>query len=886
MRRNAWKARLAWRDARAGGGRLFLFVSAIIAGVAALVAVRSFADALEGAVDRQAKTLLGADLEIYGREPFDAEALALFERVADGSGQSTVVGTDSMAYFPRSRRSRLVAVRAVGGGFPYYGELGTEPPAAGVEFSTHVADMTSPDDDRSRLPGDTGADIALVDHNLMLQFDAEVGDPIRLGEVEYEIVGRLQRIPGEVPNASLIGPRVFVPLASLARTQLLRPGSRSRFSRYFKLDSRPEEVAELVGVLETDLRRLRLEAESVQFRRQQLGRSLSDLYDFLHLGALAALLLGAVGVASSVHLYVQGKLESAAVLRCLGAGPRDPVMVFALQTTAVAAVAAVVGVLLGVAAQPLIAAAVRGFLPVEIEPQVSWMAMALGATTGAGVALLFSLLPLLELRKIAPLRAIRAGAGASRAIPRFDPARLAVVAAIVLGTTLAAVAQSDEVSVGIGITAALALVLALLAVTAVALRAAVRRWLASSWPFAWRQGLANLYPPGNQTLVVMLALGFGVFVIMTLYQTQLALRGRVQVMGSRGGANMLLFDVQVDQVDGLRRLFDEHGLPVLQHVPVVPMRLAAVAGRPVEEFGDEGIRPWVLRRQYNSTYRVELADTEEIISGEWIGSVSLEAVGEEAGGRRDGGGVTGAEQPVPISLEESIAERLHVEVGDELTFNVQGLHIVTRVASLREVDWEQMRPNFFVVFPAGVLEEAPQQNVMVTKTPSTEVSAAFQRDVVEKYSNVSILDLALVLNTVSSVLDQISLGVRAMASFTLLAGLAVLAVALMAARGQRLREAVLLRTLGASGRQIHRIGLAEYLLLGGLAAATGLLLALAGAWGLARFVFEVDLALALTPLLATLLAISALTVAVGFLTGRGALRRPPLETLRAVGRDL
>ena len=296
-----WAVRHAWRDARASRQRLLLYVGAIIAGVAALVAIRSFADNLTASIDAEAKTLLGADLELYRRQPLDAEVLAIADRFGGERIREISLGT--MAYFPRTRDSRLVRLRAVESSYPFYGDLDTLPPEAASSF--HAAGG------------------ALVDRTLMLQFGAEVGDTVRVGDLELRIAGTLERIPGEVPTASLVGPRVLIPLPLLDAANLLGPGSQARYALLFRLPGSPEEVTEQVEALRPELRALRVEAETVQYRRRVVGRALDNLYQFLYLAGFAALLLGGIGVGSAMSLHARDKVAAVATLRCLGAGCRS-----------------------------------------------------------------------------------------------------------------------------------------------------------------------------------------------------------------------------------------------------------------------------------------------------------------------------------------------------------------------------------------------------------------------------------------------------------------------------------------------------------------------------------------------------------------------------------
>jgi putative ABC transport system permease protein len=308
------------------------------------------------------------------------------------------------------------------------------------------------------------------------------------------------------------------------------------------------------------------------------------------------------------------------------------------------------------------------------------------------------------------------------------------------------------------------------------------------------------------------------------------------------------------------------GLPVLDEAPIITMRLASVKGRTVESIladKQNHISHWSLRHEYRSTYETRLRDGEKLIAGQWFPQATNQ-------------GTT-----VPVSVEQGVAKELQVGLGDELVFDVQGVPVATRVASLREVNWRRVQPNFFIVFPRGVLEDAPAMNVVVTRAPSPEASARLQREVVKQFPNVSAIDLRLILQTLDSILGKISFVIRFMALFTVATGLLVLVGALLTGRYQRIQESVLLRTLGASRGQVLRILFAEYFSLGVLAALTGILLAVAAAWALSRFVFEIHFALQAAPLLVALLSVPALTVVTGLLMSRGALNQPPLAVLRS-----
>jgi putative ABC transport system permease protein len=326
----------------------------------------------------------------------------------------------------------------------------------------------------------------------------------------------------------------------------------------------------------------------------------------------------------------------------------------------------------------------------------------------------------------------------------------------------------------------------------------------------------------------------------------------------------VLFDVQRDQRAGITELIVSQGISMREEVPIVTMRLTRVKGTSVDELRAERKIPfWALRREYRSTYRSGLSQTEEIIAGAWQGKVAADA------------------ETIPVSLEKGIADTLRVGLGDELQFEIQGVPLKTHVASLRNVDWQRVQPNFFVVFPEGALEEAPQFWAVVAWAQSNQAAANLQRRVVERFPNVSAIDLSLILNTLNSILSKVSAAMRFIAFFTIVTGFAVLASAVLGSRAQRLRESILLRTLGAPRAQILTIVAAEYLLLGATAGIAGSILGVGASWALSFYFFGTPGAIAVGPVLAILAVVMMATVIAGAAGCWGIFRRSPLEALRA-----
>ncbi|MGH7886422.1 MAG: ABC transporter permease, partial [Candidatus Binatia bacterium] len=523
-----------------------------------------------------------------------------------------------------------------------------------------------------------------------------------------------------------------------------------------------------------------------------------------------------------------------------------------------------VGAALAIAAQDWLPYILKDFLPVATAISITPNSIVAGVCIGMATAMSFALLPLLPLRRVTPLLALRCSALLERQ-PK-DPLVIATTVLIVGLIVTFAVATTGNWLHGTIFTAAVFAVFALLVLCARGATSLISQFAPKVLTFAWRQGLANLYRPNNQTQAVTLSIGLGAFLLVTLYSTQDMLVQHVQRRSGEGDPNLVLFDVQQDQRKSVAELLRANQIPLRAEVPVVTMRLTSVKGRNVEELRADAaarIPDWALRREYRSTYRAELTGTEAIIKGQWQGKVD------------------GRIQPVPVSVEKGLAETLQVDVGDELQFEVQGVSLATKVASLREVEWQRVQPNFFVVFPEGVLESAPQFYAVVARADSPQASARLQRAVVEKFANVSVIDLSLILSTLNSILSRVSYAMRFVALFTILTGLAVLISAVLGSRMQRLKESILLRTLGAARGQIISTVVAEYLFLGGIASVAGALLGSIASWGLSYYFFGAALALSLTPTLVIVLAVTIATVATGGLGCVGMLRGPVLDSLRA-----
>ena len=843
---------LAWREARGSRRRGLLIVAAIATGVAALVAINSFTANLRDGIQKEARALLGADVSVSAAGPWSdkAEGLVAELRAATrpAAELARAVRLGAMAYRPGGTTTRLTQLLAVDTGYPYYGAIETDP--AG---------------EWERL-GATGG--AIVDASLLTMLGASVGDEIAIGEARFVVRATVVNVPGDVGLRSALGPRVYIPRSRVSETRLLTRGSRARYEAYLRFPpgADPQKLADR---FRPALSAERMAVRTVSEDQRQLTETLTRFGNFLGLVALVALLLGGLGVASAVHVFVKRRMTTIAVLRCLGASSGTVLRAYLAQALVVGLVGSLAGAVIGAGAQLALPPLLRGVLPVNVAWSLSWPAIGAGVGVGVWVAVVFSLLPLVGVRRVSPLGVLRRDFEEER--PRRDPARLAAVLALAASLVALAVIQAGRLAYGFAFAGGAAVALLALWLSALALVRGLRRFFPRRLPYVYRQGLANLYRPANQTQMVVLALGFGVFLLGTLVLVQHNLLRELRVDRGAARPNLVFFDVQPEQRDDVRARVTAVGPLTAPVVPIVPMRIHSLKGRPSAELlaiEDESKRPerWALRREYRSSYRDAQAASERVLAGAWWRP-------GEWKGRADG--------PVPIAVDTGLARELRLELGDEVVWDVQGVLLATRVACLREVEWARFEPNFFVVFPEGPLDDAPRSYVLLARVEEAAARGRLQREVVEAQPNVSTLDLAQIQGAIEGVLDKVVLAIRFMALFSLAAGALVLAGAVAASRYQRVREGALLRTLGARRPQLVRILLAEYAVLGALSAGAALLLATAAGWALVHFVFKSPFALPGAELAGLVVSVMALTIAVGLSGSTEVWRRPPLEVLRA-----
>lgn len=828
---------MAWRDSKASGERLLLFMASIVLGIAAVVAIQSFSDNLKDNIGLQSKALMGADYLIDSNQPANERVLEIIDSL--GGYDAMEVQFASMAAFPKTDGAKLVQVRGVEGGFPFYGELETEPDGAASTYQEKEG--------------------ALVDATVMLQYDLKPGDSVKLGNITFPIIGSLVTAPGSTGIGTSVAPPILVPYKFMEPSGLLQKGSRLNYNYYFVAPD--ADLKTLDKVVDPMLDEQNADMDTHSATSQRLGRRYDNVGRFLNLVAFIALLLGCVGIASSVHIYIKEKLKAVAVLKCLGATRKQTFLIYLIQIAGMGLVGGIIGTAIGLLLQQSFPMILQEFLPFTVEISTSYQSILVGLLLGVFMSVLFALSPLINTWYVSPLQVLRVQETNES---KSRKAQIAILFAIVLFVFLFAYWLLGRFGFALSFVVGILVTFAILGGVAILFMRLVKRYFPKSWSFTARQSLLNLFRPNNQTAVLILAIGIGSFLISTLYFTKDFLMAKATLEANATNPNLILFDVQTDQKEGIINAIIPKGLPILDNIPIITMRLERIKERSVNDIRLDtitSINKWILNHEFRVTYRDSLIGSEKLVSGDITADY-----------------IPG--QPVPISLSDNVARDAQVALGDTLLFNVQGMPMETVVGSIREVDWGRMQLNFSVVFPTGVLENAPQFHVLTTNAPDKAASAGLQRQLVKQYPNVSILDLRQVISLIEGILDKISWVISFMAFFSILTGIIVLIGSVRNSKYQRIRENVLLRTLGAKSKQILQITAMEYLYLGVLGSGIGILLSLISSQLLAFFIFETPFIPSIIPFVVVFPGITLLVLFIGLSNSRQVLNSPPLQVLR------
>jgi putative ABC transport system permease protein len=835
---------MARRELRASWKRLLFFFLCVGVGVGSIVALRSMIQNLNRAVAGEARALMTADVQLDSTREWSPEALAKINAVARpplAVARTETIEAPTMVRPADAARegAMMVELKGVEPPFPLYGEFRLDD---GRAF------------DHSLLAGG-GAVVAPL---LLERLGLKVGDRVRIGEQTFEIRGVAAQEPG-AGGGFRLGPRVFVERKGVEEAGLAGFGSRAR--RRILLRAGEGRMEELVRRLRADLGDNLVGVRSYRDSEESLGEQFARAENYLALTGLVVLVLGGIGVSSVTRVFIEQKKKSIAILKCVGATGSRLTAVYLTQVVVLGVAGSVLGVALAKLALVFVRARFAESLPSNMGYELQGNAVAQGLGLGLLISLLFSALPLLRIRQVKPSLLLREGAGPT---PRrwLDVWRWAVGLAVVAGLTFLTSWQAGSVRVGLVFLAGLGLTAALLYAAAWLLIFLVRR-ARGFGPFSMRQAVNSLHRPGNQTRVVVMAVGLGAFLVIAVQALQTNLLDEFDISRRGNLPNMYLLDVQKDQVEGVRRLVAEATGAEAELIPTLRARIVAVNGREIDLDAPELKRErGRLGREYVVTYRPRLEYNETILDGKfWDAAPSAEP---------------------EISIEEGMRGVAGMDIGGTVTFDILGRKLTARVTSVRQVDWRNSRTGFLVLFRPGALDQAPQTFIGGINGPTAEPARSrFQRALLDAYPNISVIDVADIVRGVNRILSNITLAVSFVGGFVFLCGALILIGSIAMTKFQRVYESAVLRTLGARRKTLLAILLGEYGLLGLVAGLVGAAAANALSYAVARYVFDIRWAFAPGVNLAGVAATILLVCAVGALSSLGVLTRKPLSTLRS-----
>ena len=841
-------ATIGWRDLKSAPGKFAFVVLSVAVGVAALVGVRGFSGSFRRTLSIEARSLMAGDLSArIFREPTEEERkkLAEIEHAIGGVRETWVTETVSMASVSADPAPLLVSLKAVDPAeYPYYGEAELDP-AIGLQQA---------------LQGDSAA----VADEFLIRMHARVGDTLLLGGRDFRITAVLKQEPDRMTAGASLGPRVMISRVALERTGLLAPGSRASNRLLMELPAQVDSIA-----VRKQVEQALPDAQVMDYKEGNpaLNDGLDHATAILSLICLVSMVLGAIGVAMAMHAHLEQRMDMLAILKALGADSSDLLRIFLLQTLGLGLAGGLLGVAAGVGVMAALPAVFGKLLPVHTQMEFPWRSVLAGLGTGLLTTLLFCLPPLLDVRGIRPVlvlrRLVEAGPDSLGGwFARWWGRRLQLGISVLVVVALGGIAWalSDSATVGrwfaFLFACALVVLLALAAVTLRTLRLVLNR-VRLQLPSSLRHGLANLYRPGNQSAAVLAALGTGVMLILAVYLMQGSLLRDLRESASPKLPNVFLIDVATSEVAGVKDFF-QHQAGVTQQLelmPVVRGRFVSLNGQPLAQIKEQHFPRRMLENAELSWADAQPAG-DKLTQGKWWTDANA----------------------AELAISEGVAKRLNLGVGSAVELEVGGRVRMLKVAAVFRADGEHLGARVAFVLPSGQLKDELATWYGGAHIDTRQV-AAMERALFAAYPTISVINIADVLDRIESVVNQITFVVRFLAGFSIFAGLMILASSIASARFRRMREAVVLKTLGATRMRIVRTFSVEFSMLGVLAGLVGVVFANI----LTRVLLhrlKVDFHFDWKATLFALAGTAVLATATGWIASHRILGLRPLEVLR------
>jgi putative ABC transport system permease protein len=849
-------AKIAAREMHSSRGKFFFVILSVAIGVAALTGVRGFSSSFRTTLLDKARSIMAADLSArMFQQPTPEEQEGLDEIAASGVEMTPVTELLSMASSAKTLDPLLVSMKAVDPAkYPFYGSVELAP--------------------AGRLQDVLGPDSVAVADDLLVRLNLKVGDELKIGTKLFRISSVVVNEPDRLSGSFAAGPRVLISREGLEASGLLAPGSHAGQRYLFKVP-RPRSGAPIsdkaVADLKARLEKLLPESQIIDYRETNpaLTQGLDRATSLLSLMSLVALVLGAIGVAMAMRAHLQQRLDTIAIMKSLGARSGQVIKIYLLQTLLLGAAGGVLGVALGVGVQLSFPYFLAKLIHVDTEFHLQAATVVTGLAVGILTTLLFTLPPLLDIRGVRPILILRRAVddaddpfvtGVLRKISK-NAAQIGAAVLILAGLAAIASTLSDSVVVGQVFSLGLVAVLAVLLGAAAAVLAGLRFFLSKTrlrLPSAVRHGLANLYRPGNPSAALLAALGMGVMQIMTVYLMQKAVVSELHISSAPNLPNVFLIDITNEEVDGIRTLLKtQQGVTAEPEVlPVVSSRLTEIDGAPAEEAKLKNF-PKRMLRSISLTWAGAVPPGTKVMEGKWWGEGERGAV---------------------VAIDQRQAQRLGLKVGSHITFAAQDARIAATVVALTKADGQHAYSRAEFILPQAALAGLPvvwYGGVHVDPAHVGEVQRALYR----AYPTVTVINVAQALETVRAVVVQITYVIQFLAAFSIFAGVIILASSIAGTRYRRIREVVVLKTLGATRRRIVTVFSIEFAVLGLVAGVVGVVFANIIARVLLNrmtvsYHFQWEWALL------ALVGTAGLTVATGWVASHRILGRKPLEVLR------
>jgi putative ABC transport system permease protein len=849
-------AKIAAREVRASRGKFVFVLLSVAIGVAALTGVRGFSSSFRTSLLMRARSIMAADLaaRIF-QQPTPSEQRGLDDIRATGVQETTVTEMLSMASSPKSMDPLLISLKAVDPAvYPFYGEVELAP--------------------ANTLKAALDAHSVAVGDDLLLRLGLHIGDDLKVGGQLFHIAATVVNEPDRLSGSFAAGPRVLMSRDALASTGLLAPGSHATERFLFKLpppnDGRPVSDT-AVADLKARLVELLPEAQITDYRETNpaLTQGLDRATSLLSLMSLVALVLGAVGVAMAMRAHLQQRLDTIAIMKSLGARSSQIIKIYLLQTLLLGLAGGLLGVLFGIAVQLAFPIVLGKLINVPTEYHLQWRAVFVGLGAGVLTTLLFTLPPLLDIRSVRPILILRRAVEenddpfVSAVLKKISKNVAQILATVLILAGLAAIATmlSDSAQVGRVFSLGLVVVLLVLLAASAAVLAALKFFLNRTrlhLPSALRHGLANLYRPGNPSAALLAALGMGVMQIMTVYLVQRAVVTELHISSAPNLPNVFLVDVADSEIDGMRTLLKaQPGVTATPELlPVASSRIQAIDGVPAADVKLKNF-PRRMLRSINLTWADAAPPGTKVVEGVWW--------------KPD-------ETKPEVAISQQQADRLGVKIGSTITFAAQDTQIAATVVALTRADGQHAFARAEFTLPHAALKGVPVIWYGGVHVDPAQVSQ-FQRALYVAYPTVTVINVAQALETVRAVVIQITYVIQFLAAFSIFAGVIILASSIAGTKYRRIREVVVLKTLGATRGRIATIFSIEFAVLGLVAGVVGI--------GFANIIARVllhQLNVAYKPQvllnLSALLAVAALTVATGWVASHRILGQKPLEVLR------